>query len=186
MSLRIEGYAIISEDGMLADANGVMPPSLVIDADQKFLSDRLDQAVLIVHGRNSHENQPLSPYRRRLIASRSVATLGPAPEHPNALLWNPEGLPIAKAADALDIEAGTVAILGGTSLFGHFLPYYDVFHLSRAAGVRLPGGRPVFPQVPDREPEAVLAASGLVADTAHTLDAARGATLVSWRRARAI
>jgi len=35
---RIEGYAIVSEDGMLADATGVMPDSLKFDADQKFLN----------------------------------------------------------------------------------------------------------------------------------------------------
>jgi len=30
---RIEGYAIVSEDGMLADAAGVMPDSLKFEAD---------------------------------------------------------------------------------------------------------------------------------------------------------
>ena len=30
----IEGYAIVSEDGMLADAAGIMPDSLKFDADQ--------------------------------------------------------------------------------------------------------------------------------------------------------
>ena len=41
MTLRIEGFAIISEDAMLADATGAMPPTLVIEADQRFLSDGL-------------------------------------------------------------------------------------------------------------------------------------------------
>ena len=31
---RIEGYAIVSEDGMLANASGVMPDQLKFDADQ--------------------------------------------------------------------------------------------------------------------------------------------------------
>lgn len=35
-TLRIEGYAIISEDGMLADAAGTMPDSLKFEADQTF------------------------------------------------------------------------------------------------------------------------------------------------------
>jgi hypothetical protein len=47
MTLRVEGFAIISEDGMLADASGVMPSTLVIEADQKFLSNRLDRAAVI-------------------------------------------------------------------------------------------------------------------------------------------
>jgi hypothetical protein len=60
MSLRVEGYAIISEHGMLADARGAMPSALVSEADQKILSNGLDSASVIVHGRNSHENQPQS------------------------------------------------------------------------------------------------------------------------------
>jgi hypothetical protein len=42
-----------------------------------------------------------------------------------------------------------------------FLDRYDVFHLSRAPDVRLHGGRPVFPEVPTRTPEEVLASHGL-------------------------
>ena len=92
MQLRIEGYAIVSDDGMLAAADGVMPSSLKIDADQQFLSDGLDRADIIVHGRHSHEGQPQSPQRRRLIVTRRVATLAPSPDYPNAVLWNPAGI----------------------------------------------------------------------------------------------
>ena len=42
-----------------------------------------------------------------------------------------------------------------------FLDRYDVFYLSRAPDVRLPGGRPVFPDVPARVPEEVLVSHGL-------------------------
>ena len=61
----------------------------------------------------------------------------------------------------LGVWSGTVAILGGNEIFGLFLPRYDVFHLSRVAGLRLPFGRAVFPKVPQRSPQAVLASSGL-------------------------
>src|SRR5690606_34804076 len=121
--------------------------------------------------------------RRRLIASRSVKTLGPA-DFPNAVLWNPAGLPLEQAMEALDVESGIVAVLGGTEIFGLFLPRYDAFYLSRKSGVTLPGGRPVFPQVPAATPEEVLSASGLVAGPPQVLDAERGATLVAWERAR--
>jgi hypothetical protein len=33
---RIEGYAIVSADGMLANAAGIMPEELKFDADQRF------------------------------------------------------------------------------------------------------------------------------------------------------
>jgi len=35
-AFRIEGYAIVSSDGMIADANCMMPNSLKFDADQPY------------------------------------------------------------------------------------------------------------------------------------------------------
>jgi len=69
-------------------------------------------------------------------------------------------------------------------VFGMFLadPGYDAFHLSRAGRARLPGGRPVFPQVPAQTPEEVLAAHGLKPGPKRMLDAAADVTLVSWTR----
>lgn len=67
MTLQIVGYAIVSADGMLADATGVMPETLKFDADQRFFADALDHVDLIVHGRNSFEDQSRSGLRRRLI-----------------------------------------------------------------------------------------------------------------------
>jgi hypothetical protein len=64
-----------------------------------------------------------------------------------------------------------------------FLDRYDAFHLSRAPGVRLPGGRPVFPDVPKLTPEEVMTQHGLRAGTREILDAAKGLTVTVWRRA---
>ena len=41
----IEGFAIVSEDGMLADSSGVMPPSLMFAADQRFFEAGLNEGV---------------------------------------------------------------------------------------------------------------------------------------------
>jgi dihydrofolate reductase len=181
MAYRIEGYAIVSEDGMLANAAGVTPPELVIKADQQFFMCGLDAAAAVVHGRNSFE-QPRSPERRRLVATRRFAALAPDPDNPNALFWNPSGASFEEAMQRLGVANGTVAIIGGTEIFGLFLPRYDLFHLSRAAKVRLAGGRPIFPHVPARSPEDVLTDAGLRPDPAQLLDATRGVTLVTWRR----
>ena len=102
---------------MLADARGAMPAALVSETDQKFLSDGLDSASVIVHGRNSHENQPQSPQRRRLIATRKIESVAMVPDQPQALLWNPAGLSLEDAAKMLGVRRGTVAILGGTEIF---------------------------------------------------------------------
>ncbi len=184
MGLQVEGFAIVSDDGMLADTQGVMPSELLIDADQQFLSDALDRAAILVHGRNSHEGQTRSGQRKRLIATRSVRSTGPANGDPNALLWNPETLSLEDAAGQLGVRDGAAAILGGTEVYGLFLPRYDIFHLSRRPGLRLPGGRPVFPQVPGLSPEAVLEAHGLRPGKARQLDTATGASVVDWMRQR--
>ncbi|MGE3989920.1 dihydrofolate reductase [Pseudorhodoplanes sp.] len=179
MTYRFIGYAIVSEDGMLADAGGTIPPALIVKADQDFFMRGLDAAAALVHGRNSAE-QPTSPVRRRLIATRQVATAEPVAGQPHALHWNPQGVPVETALARLGVADGNVAIIGGTDIFGLFLSKYDVFHLTRASDARLPGGRPVFPGVPDRTPEAVLAATGLQPGEARMLDAERGVHVVTW------
>ena len=69
-------------------------------------------------------------------------------------------------------------------VYGMFLDIgYDAFHLTRVADVRLPGGRPLFPEIgPDRTPEQVLASRGLKPGPTQELDPAAKATLVTWRR----
>jgi dihydrofolate reductase len=169
---------------MLADYNGRMPAALKIAADQQFFANGLDHADVVVHGRHSHEGQPRSGCRRRLIVTRQIAAVAPDPQNPRAKLWNPAGASLTQACQTLAVTKGVVAVIGGTDVFGLFLDIgYDVFHLSRAGRVRLPGGRPVFPQVPDQTPEAVLASHGLIAGPLQLLDARTDATLVTWRKA---
>jgi hypothetical protein len=179
----IEGYAIVSEDGMLADAGGVMPDALKIKADQRFFARGLDQVDVVVHGRHSHERQPRSHLRRRLIVTGRVATVAPDPANAKALFWNPAGATFEQALAALGIPDARVGVLGGTDVFALFLDRYDVFHLSRTAGVRLPGGRPVFPGVPAVTPDAVLLDHGLRLAGRRSLDRSRGLVLETWRRA---
>ncbi|ARQ02096.1 dihydrofolate reductase family protein [Pseudorhodoplanes sinuspersici] len=184
MLYRFIGYAIVSEDGMLADIAGVIPPSLIVKADQEFFMRGLDAAAALVHGRNSAE-QPTSPLRRRLIATRKIPATAPAGDNPNALLWNPQGVPVDDALNRLGVQGGDIAIIGGTDIFGAFLPRYDVFHLTRVPDVVLPSGRPVFPGVPAQSPETLLKTAGLAPGMAQSLDPERGITVVSWRRGEA-
>jgi dihydrofolate reductase len=82
----------------------------------------------------------------------------------------------------LGVPEGSIGVIGGTEVFGFFLDRYDVFYLSRAPAVRLPGGRPVFPEVPARTPEQVLARHGLEPHRQQLLDAEKGIAVVEWRR----
>jgi len=180
---RIEGYAIVSADGMIADVNGVQPDELRIEADQKFFLGGLAQADAVTHGRNSREGGPQAAERRRLILTRSIAGLAPDPKNTRVVRWNPAGAPLELAWRTLGLTDGTLAVIGGTDVFGHFLEHgYDAFHLTRALQARLPGGRPVFPGVPGRTPEDLLAGHGLRAGPERILDDKSGATLVTWRR----
>jgi dihydrofolate reductase len=180
---RIEGYVIVSADGMIADGNGVMPDSIRNDADQHYFQAALDQAAAIVHGRHSHEGGPRAARRKRLVVTRQVATTAPDPSHPNSLLWNPLGLPLDDALAQLGVTGGTIAIIGGPNVFSRFLPLYDAFHLSRAANARIPGGLAVFDEVgPNATPEDVLARHGLKPGPRRDLDATAGVTEVTWQR----
>jgi dihydrofolate reductase len=179
---RIEGYAIVSADGMLANAAGIIPAELKFDADQRFFEQGLDGVDAVVHGRHSHEQQPHSHLRRRLIVTRQIPSLAADPSNEKALFWNPGGASFEEAWAAHGVPDGSLAVIGGTDVFGMFLPDYDVFHLTRAPGVSLPGGRPVFPRVPQRSPEEVLASHGLAPGPPQVLDAASGVSVVSWHR----
>jgi dihydrofolate reductase len=179
---RIEAYAIVSEDGMLANAAGIMPDSLKFEADRRFFERGLDGVDVVVHGRHSHERQPRSYLRRRLVLTRQVPAIAADPSNGNALFWNPAGASFEQALAVLGMHDGSVGIVGGTDVFGMFLDHYDVFHLSRAPDVRLPGGRPVFPDVPARTPEEVLASHGLDCGQRQVLDPEKGLAVVSWQR----
>jgi dihydrofolate reductase len=179
---RIEGYAIISEDGMLATADRVMPDSLVFEADQRFYENGLDGVDVVVHGRHSQERQTRSPLRYRLMLSRRVAGIAPHPSNPRARLWNPAGADLYEALAALAPPGPNIGVIGGGDVFELFLDRYDAFYLTRAPGVTLSGGRPVFPAVPGRTPEDVLAGHGLAPGPSVVLDPLQGLTMVGWLR----
>lgn len=180
--LRVEGYAIISSDGMIATGDGTHPPALMNAADQTFFHGALDRAAVVVHGRYSHEGGPNAVHRKRLIVTRRIETLAPHPKHAKGLLWNPAGASFEAACEALGVTEGLAAIIGGTDVFGLFLPRYDAFHLTRANKAHLPDGRPVFPEVPARTPEDLMAAHGMVPGPTQLLDAAADVTLTTWTR----
>jgi len=182
-SHRIEGYAIVSDDGMIADSKGVMPDPIRNEADQKFLQSELDRAAAVVNGRNSGEGGPRAAQRKRLVVTRQIASCSPDAANPNTLFWNPKGTTLAEALAKLSLGDGSIAILGGTEVFGLFLPLYDAFHLTRAGHARIPGGRPLFPRVsPDFTPEKVLFQCGLRPGPAREIDRAAGITLTTWAR----
>jgi dihydrofolate reductase len=176
------GFAIVSADGMLANAQGIMPQALYFEPDQIYFENALDQFDVMVHGRNSQESHRNSLSRRRVIATRRIADVAADPNNSKAVLWNPNGAPLERALDLLGLPNARIAIIGGTDVFGLFLPLYDEFHLTKADGLHLPGGRPVFPGIPLRTPEELLAQSGMKERDRQVLDAANQLSLSTWVR----
>ena len=159
--LRIDGYVIVSADGMLANANRVMPDELKFEGDKQFFTAALDRADLIVHGRHSDEDQPNSPRRKRIVLTRTISAIAPDPSNPKATLWNPAGATFEAACDRAGVAFRHCRdhwrTAGVRNVHG---PLRYVLALT-GAGVRLPGGEPCFPGVPARSPQDILAAHGL-------------------------
>ncbi len=142
---RVEGYVIVSSDGMIANAKGEMPAAIRNDADQEFFQAALDRAAVVVHGRHSYEGGP-----------RAAQTQAPDADAPDRRSCARSGAPQFAVVESGRHPAGkgrrsarrggsaAIAVIGGTEVFSMFLPLYDAFHLSRAADAHIPGGRPVF------------------------------------------
>jgi hypothetical protein len=162
---RIDGYAIVSADGMIADSRAIMPDALKNEADQRFFERELDHVDVVVHGRRSHEGQPNSVRRRRVER-------------------NPAGASFDEACAALGLSNGVAAVIGGPQVYSLFLDIgYDRFCLSRSRKVDLPGGLPLFLQGRlGRSPEETLRQYGLEPASERTLDEANAVSLVCWRR----
>jgi hypothetical protein len=175
-SVIVEGHAIVSIDGMIAAADGTMPPALRNEADWRIFQAALDAAALIVLGRLGHERHP-NPGRKRLVLTRSVETLEGDPNDPLTQLWNPAGLEIGDVLTQLGIVSGTIAITGGTGTFDLFLPLLDRFVLSEVRDLSLPDGIPCFTK---GHPRLVLPGAGLEARDMELID--RGVVQTQWVR----
>ena len=88
----IRGYAIVSVEGMIADADKAMPDGLKWEADHLFFEQQLAHVDLILHGRLSHEGFSSTSDRRRFWLTRSVAALEPDPDGGPQWMWNPKGI----------------------------------------------------------------------------------------------
>ena len=127
---RIEGYAIISEDGMLATADRVMPKSLQVQADQEFFERGLDGVDVVVHGRHSQEQQARSRLRYRLMLTRRVPGVAAHPSNSRARLWNPDGATFHEALAALGAPGPNIGVIGGADVFALFAEQFDGFYLT--------------------------------------------------------
>jgi len=180
LNIEIHGYALVSADDRIADADGQMPAGLHNDADWAYFQRGLDLADITAIGRVSHEATPNTKGRRRLVLSRGACGLE---RRDDAWWWNPAETPWSEVTARLLPEGGRVAVPGGQAAFDVLLRIgFTGFHLSRAARVTLPGGRGVFAVCEaGASAEDTLRGAGLKAQPAILLDAAAEVSLTLWR-----
>ena len=178
---RIEGYAVISKEGMIARSDGSFPEEIKIPADHEFYQSSLDRAAAVANGRHSAEGGPKEKLRRRIILTRRINGVVPDPKNSQAILWNPGSAPFEEAWQRLGIADGILAVVGGTDVFGLFLGIgYDAFFLSRTDAT-IPRGRPVFPGVGKGvTPEEIMKKYGLVLRDTRMLDPDTNTRVEEW------
>jgi hypothetical protein len=180
--VEVHGYAIVSDDDRIAAADGLTPLSLRNEKDWEYYQGALARSDLIVFGHTSHIAEPNTRGDLRIVISRRAAA--GLEQRPDAWFWDPARVSWAEVAKRLLPGGGEVAAPGGQGVFDLFLDIgYDVFHLSRAHGVKLPGGRAVFSACDTGlSAEAVLAKAGLRLSETIPLDPAHGVEMNIWRR----
>jgi hypothetical protein len=178
--VQIHGYAIVSADDRIADSGGVTPQALRNDADWAYFQRGLDRADLVALGRLAHEANANVRRRRRLVLSSQARGLE---RRSDAWWWNPAKTPWREVTSTLLPAGGRVATPGGQAVFDLFMAIgYDAFHLSRANGVRLGGGRALFAACDHGlSAEAALRGAGLRPAAEEIIDAAANVTLTVWR-----
>jgi hypothetical protein len=179
--LDITGYAIVSDDDKIAGADGMTPVSLRNEKDWELYQRAQELAQLVVFARRSHELEPNIHRTLRLVVSREAAGLE---QRPDGWWWDPRRVTWVEAAARLLPNGGRVAVGGGQVVFDLFLMIgFDGFHLSRAHGVKLPGGRSVFSACDKGVPAAtVLQQDGLSLSKTIPLDPAHGVEMTVWQR----
>jgi dihydrofolate reductase len=179
---RIEGYAVVSQEGMIATSEGLFPEAIKNPADHAFYMDAVARASAVANGAHSAEGGPNEKDRRRLRLTRRVTKLMPDPKNANVILWNPATAPFDEAWAHLRIDGGSLAVVGGTDVFGLFLGIgYDAFFLTWSQG-SVPKGRPVFPGVgkDGPRPADILGKFDLVLRGTRMLDPASNTYVEEW------
>jgi dihydrofolate reductase len=179
--IEVHGYAIVSDDDRIADAEGRMPEALRSEADWAYFQAELDRSAAVVLGRLGHEAHPNLRRRRRIVVSSSASGLE---ERSDAWWWNPQDLPWNEVGRRAVPSGGRVAVPGGRRVFDLFLEIgYAAFHLSRAEGIRIPYGVPLFSACTEGESaESVLAGRGMRAGERQVLDPNGPVSLTVWHR----
>jgi dihydrofolate reductase len=176
---RVEGHAIVGDDDHICDGEGRMPPQLRHDADWRYFQAHLDRSAIVVTGRLGHESHPNKPGRRRLVFTRSGEP--PFRRAGDVAFIDPARANLIASCLAIAPVGGLIGVTGGTSVFEWFVAAgaFDAFHLVKAHGRVVKGGRPAFSSGPSA---TVLARANLILSRTEWLDRADGIALQVYER----
>ena len=107
--VEVHGYAIVSDDDRIADAEGRMPEILRNDADWAYFQAGLDASAVTVLGRLGHEANPNPRGRPRLVVSSSSQGLE---RRGDGWWWNPQALAWPEVLRQVLPRGGRVAVPG--------------------------------------------------------------------------
>ena len=125
-------------------------------------------AIVSDDDRISHEVTPDRSGRLRIVVSAHADGIE---RRDDGWWWSPPRVPVADMLARVLPDGGAIGVPGGRGVFDIFLAYgYDAFHLTRARGVALPGGTPLFSDCLTGRAEAVLARHGLAPGPETILD----------------
>jgi dihydrofolate reductase len=162
----IEGHAIISQNGMIADANGEMPKFLQQEADWARFQAALDKADISVLGRKGHERHPNFKNRNRLVLTTADKSLV---NEQNVTYWNEKITNFKVIVENLNLNNRIIAVTGGMSVFDVFLEIgYSRFILSIVEGKIIENGVPCFSK---GHPFEVLSQQGFYIKERQIIDA---------------
>ena len=178
--IEIHGYAIVSDDDMIAAADGLTPVSLRNEKDWEYYQRAQARSALIVFGRHSHEFEPNVRGDRRLVISQRAAGLE---KRADAWWWNPAqtagtssrrcSRPAAKSRCAAARARSTCFWISATTRF--------TCRARTASCSRADGRYSPLASVASSA-EAVLARAGLSVSETIPLDPDHGVEMKVWRR----
>jgi len=182
---RFQGYAVVSADGLIADADGRMPDQLKFDADWDYFQAALDRADVTLIGRATHEAAPNVKKRRRLVFSSRVQRMWQEDE---TTFWvDPTKTDPNGAITEMVGPSADVAVVGGQGVFDWVLskPGFFSFHISVAHHVRIGSGRHVFRDAAGLEAAiSLLQGRGLPLSRQVWFDQEAGLELLVYEKAR--
>ena len=104
----VEGFAIVSDDDRIADADGRMPDALRNDADWRAFQAGLDRMDAVLLGRISHEVTPNRSGRLRIVVSAHAHGIE---RRDDGWWWSPPMVPVDDMLAHVLPDGGAIVLM---------------------------------------------------------------------------